>query len=169
MSIINEALKKTQLSRKMNKDKQEKTKTSTAASSAPTPSPTLKKQPIEKKSEPVKKSDFLFTWKMASILTVTALLVIMALGSYQRVNEVKVLPYAEAVIKPLNKELNKVKVAFEGVFLSDDTKIALINKKSLHVGDAVSGMKIIAINSDTVDLQGDKGIIQLHAGATYLL
>ena len=111
----------------------------------------------------------MFTWKMASFLTVTALLVIMALGNYQQVKEVKALPYAQAVVQPINKEISKMKVAFEGVFLADNTRIALINKKSLHVGDEVNGLKIIAINRDTIDLQSDSGIIQLHAGATYLL
>lgn len=176
VSIINEALKKTQQSRKIEKDKQRaqtKAAPTTAAPTAstqrqaqkkPDPTPTLTPQPIEKKPGRTKKSDFIFTWKMASIVTVSGLLVIMAAQNYQREHQVKP-PVVEAAAKPQNK----IKVAFEGVFLADDMRVALINKKSMHVGDDLNGMKIVAINQDTIDLQGDTGIIQLRAGATYLL
>jgi hypothetical protein len=167
VSIINEALKKAQQSRKVEKEKQRvqaKAKSNSTTDFSSKPAPTLKPQPIEKKSEPTKRSDFIFTWKMASIVTVLGLLVIMATQNYQREHAVNT-PVVDAAAKPQNK----VKITFDGVFLADDMRVALINKQSMHIGDILNGMKIVAINQDTIDLQGDTGIIQLRAGATYLL
>lgn len=169
MSIINDALKKTQQRRKMEKEKRDQQTKMPPPSSA---SPTLKPQPIEeknspgKKNESRKKAEFLFTWKMASLLTVAALLAMLALANYQRGNESSA--YVQAA-QAGSKAAEKIKVAFEGVFVTDNARIALINKKSLHLGDSVNGMKIVAINQDTVDLQTDTGVLQLRAGATYLL
>ena len=61
------------------------------------------------------------------------------------------------------------KIAFTGIFVSDNSRIAVINKQSYHLGDSVNGMKILAIHQDSVDLQKDDKVIKLHAGATYLL
>lgn len=173
MSIINDALKKTQQRRKMEKEKRDQQTKMPPPSSSTPPTSTLKPQPIEtknsarKKNEPEKKAEFLVTWKMASFLTVAALLAILALTNYQR-NHQPSSSYAQAV-QAGSKAAEKVKVAFEGVFVTDNARIALINKQSLHLGDSVNGMKIVAINQDTVDLQTDAGVLQLRAGATYLL
>lgn len=192
MSIINEALKKTQQTRKIESEKKQLLKSKAAA----TPSvsrakekqndrlssePLQKVQADAKKHKPVQKAEAVLTWRMTSYLTVTGLLVIMALANYEqlvpRVNAFlhpgmnvaaasagpSSMP-ASAAVSP-----GKVKVAFEGVFTADNAKVALINKKSLRVGDSVNGMTIVAINEESVDLQGRDGLIEIKAGATYLL
>lgn len=117
---------------------------------------------------------------MASFLTVTGLLVIMALANYDKlVTRVNAFlnPAMNVAAATTNTSApvavaaspGKIKVAFEGVFMTNNTKTALINKQSLHVGDTVNGMTIVAINEDSVDLQNHDGLVEIKAGATYLL
>jgi archaellum component FlaF (FlaF/FlaG flagellin family) len=44
-----------------------------------------------------------------------------------------------------------------GVLVSDNEKLALINKKMYHIGDNVEGLKILSIDINTVQLQDDHG------------
>ena len=158
MSIINEALKKAQQIRKNSK--------SNRADTAPTPEAQAESKPDPKKPRVIDKAQFLFTWKMASLLTVAALLIVMLFANQQRVMSYT-HTYAQKATNPSIH--HKIKIAFEGVMLSDDARIALINKQSMHVGDAINGMRIIAINLDSIDLQSENGAIELKSGATYLL
>lgn len=180
MSIINEALRKTQQIRKGDKDKREKVvpKSEPAVEAKPAITKPVETTTAERKREVVeprrpqvvKKSDFLFTWKMASLLTVAALLAVMVVNNQQRLTSAK--NYSQnnaAATTAVAQAKTKTKIAFEGVFLSDNAKIALINKQSLHVGDVIDGMRVVAINQDTVDLQNANGTIELKAGATYLI
>ena len=52
-----------------------------------------------------------------------------------------------------------------GVLLSDNEKLALINKKSFHIGDSVVGMKIISIEIDSVQLDNNGQIVTLRKGS----
>lgn len=180
MSIINEALRKTQQLRNVDKSKREKVapKVESVATPKPVTAQPVESRVVENKRETVaprrpqvvKKSDFIFTWKMVGVLTLAAVSAVIVLNNQHRLLATTPL-YAEntaaaAVSPPANA---KTKVAFEGVFLSDNTKIALINKQSMHVGDMINGMRIVAINQDTVDLQDAKGTIELKAGATYVI
>jgi hypothetical protein len=178
VSIINDALKKTQQTRKNDKDKRTQVKAppvkppqvkpvqekASKPVSPSTPMDTQKPIPIsgKKKSGPEKPPPFVFTFKMASLLTVAALLAVMAITNYQRlVSPSKTHMAAQPIAK--------TKVVFEGVVLTDNENIAFINKQSLKIGDSVNGMKIVAITQDTVDLQSNQGVLRLKAGATYLL
>jgi hypothetical protein len=44
-----------------------------------------------------------------------------------------------------------------GVLVSDNEKLALINKKMYHIGDNVDGLKILSIDINTVQLQDEQG------------
>lgn len=166
MSIINEALRKTQQSRKNVKEKHvpEKVKpTQTAA-------PMAARKPVVKQPESKKSFHFPVNVRTASLLTVTALLAIMAYDHYQRLTPpekpAKPAPIMQVVAKP---PVPKSKVTFEGVFLTENENIAFINKQSLKLGDTINGMRIVAITGDTVDLQSNQGVLRIKAGATYLL
>lgn len=174
MSIINDALKKTQQTRKNDKDKrtqvkstaQEKPAAEKVAKPASPPPQIDTQKPIpissKKKSGPQKPPPFVFTFKMASLLTVAALLAVMAITNYQRLSSPSKM---HAAAQPIAK----TKVVFEGVVLTDNDNVAYINKQSLKIGDSVGGMKIVAMTQDTVDLQTNQGLLRLKAGATYLL
>lgn len=49
-----------------------------------------------------------------------------------------------------------------GVFETDQDKIALINNQSYHIGDTVGGMKIVSMEMDSVKLRNDKNIFILR-------
>ncbi len=51
---------------------------------------------------------------------------------------------------------------FNGVYISAQNKIALINQQEYHVGDVVNGLKIIEINANSVKLQDDKRTLILE-------
>lgn len=176
MSIINDALKKTQQVRKAGKTKRVTEKAKVMAGPKPMAAVRPEQRPPmagPKKNKPPAtvmpsakslaslglKADFWFTWKTAISLTMLALL----LTIYSNYTRSKLTRQAGQV--PV-----KSRVAFEGVFLADNNvPTALINQQPMHLGDTLKGMKIIAINQDSLDLQGDKGILELKAGAAYEL
>ncbi|GEM_PF-4052406 len=156
MSIINDALKKTQMQRKNEKEKRAEAIAAQAGSSKPEQNPGSNPGP--------QKPARMTLWIVASMLTIAGLLVIIDLTNTQGIEAVK--HFAMAAV---NKTRNKFKLVLDGVIVSDDTRIALINKQPMQLGDSVNGMKIVAINMDTIRLQNEKGIVELKTGATYLL
>lgn len=147
MSIINDALKKTQQHRKNGKEK----------------SVQAIVKPVEKRAaELIRKYDRI-PWKTTGIVTMTILLVILAAATYQQMRSVKYF------LQPMHNTQEKVNIVLDGVFLSNNMNVALINKQTMRLGDRVNGMKIVAINLDTIKLQGENGTIELRAGATYSL
>jgi len=147
VSIINDALKKTQQHRKNGKEK----------------SVQAIVKPVEKRAaELIRKYDRI-PWKTTGIVTMTILLVILAAATYQQMRSVKYF------LQPMHNTQEKVNIVLDGVFLSNNMNVALINKQTMRLGDRVNGMKIVAINLDTIKLQGENGTIELRAGATYSL
>ena len=60
-------------------------------------------------------------------------------------------------------DLDPSKLVLNGVFLSDKEKIALINNRSFRLGDSLAGMKIIAIDTDSIRLlSSDNKVILLR-------
>lgn len=56
-------------------------------------------------------------------------------------------------------------LVLNGVLVSDDEKIALINNQSLHTGDSIAGMKVVSIEINKVILQqGSQFIVLRTAG-----
>jgi hypothetical protein len=167
VSIINEALKKIQQSRKSGKDK----KTTDRIIQVEVKNK-MNKEVIQKPKRPtMSRAQFNFIWKMSSFLTVTALLIVMLLTYQQRLINLSQQYLKTANNTPPAKPnpVNKMTVVFEGVFISESNKIALINKKLMQKGDLLNGMPIIEIDQDRIALQSSEGVLELKAGATYLL
>jgi hypothetical protein len=53
----------------------------------------------------------------------------------------------------INQAEFKTKHTLNGVYLSTDEKIALINNQFFHLGDLVDGMKIVSIESNRIILR----------------
>jgi hypothetical protein len=153
VSIINEALKKTQQQRKQAKEK--RAHAVAVEASMDQPEETWRSNPNPSR---------MALWMIASLLTVAASLAIIEVSNYQGFTNIK-----QIVLAGMNKSKSKVSVALDGVIVSDNTRIAFINKQAMHVGDVVNGMTIVAINLDTIRLQNEKEIVELNTGATYLL
>jgi len=64
------------------------------------------------------------------------------------------VPFDEAAYK-LNHILN-------GVFVSDEEKIAMVNNRFFNIGDNIDGMKVISIEPDKIKLQHTHGIMELR-------
>lgn len=60
------------------------------------------------------------------------------------------------------------RLMLDGVFLSDTEKLAMINRRSYHEGDSVSGMKVISIAFDQVTLRGKTHSVTLRNALTQL-
>jgi len=163
VSIINEALRKTQQLRKMEKTRREKTYDTQRQEIAPELQKPLFADAYAITNHLTRQKIMsMFSSKMAGYLLVSGLLVIMAVAGYQHAKNSNQPVMASAVNA-------REKMAFTGVFVSDNSRIAVINKQSFHLGDTVNGMKIVAINQDTIDLQQKDKIVRIRAGATYLL
>jgi hypothetical protein len=60
------------------------------------------------------------------------------------------------------------RLMLEGVFLSDNEQLAMINHHSYHVGDKVNGMQVVNIALDEVTLQDKKHSVVLRNTITAL-
>ena len=58
--------------------------------------------------------------------------------------------------------VSNTKLNLNGVFLSDDTKVAMINNHLFHVGNTVNNMRIVSIDYEGVKLANGKNIIFLQ-------
>lgn len=63
--------------------------------------------------------------------------------------------------KPINQPYRELEL--NGVFVSNQNKIAMINNQAFGLNDTVDGMKIIAIDLHSVKLKNEKGVIVLHS------
>jgi hypothetical protein len=63
------------------------------------------------------------------------------------------VPFDEAAYK-LNHTLN-------GVFVSDEEKIAMVNNRFFNIGDSIDGVKVVSIEPDKIKLQHENGIVEL--------
>ena len=75
------------------------------------------------------------------------------------INNAYMLGYFSA---PSSKNAAKTKYVLNGVFLSDQLKLAMINNKSFHLGDTIGDMKITSIDPYTVELQNEKQSLVLR-------
>lgn len=157
MSIINDALKKTQQHRKMEKERK-------SQAIAAQPGMTKPEDYQQNNADSNQKASRLTLWIVASMLTIAGLLVIIDLSNFQGFQNAK--RFAMAAV---NKTKSQFKLVLDGVIVSDNTRIAMINKQPMQVGDVVNGMKIVAINLETIQLLDEKGVVELKTGATYML
>jgi hypothetical protein len=62
----------------------------------------------------------------------------------------------------INEAEFKTKYILNGIFISDQAKVAIINNKTVHLGDNVGGLKVIHLGENDVELQLDNQVIILE-------
>lgn len=165
MSIINEALKKTQQVRSASKEKSAKPREERSSAHEPIrlaiPPARLR---AASKVTALRSLHAWLSWKVALGLGVVVLA--LFLYSQHAKHQGPLISQANPVTTPSGQ---KRSVVFEGILLADNQRIALINDQTMRLGDSLQGMKIVAIDRESVRLQGDKGVVEIKAGATYEL
>jgi hypothetical protein len=114
----------------------------------------------------VKKSTKNPHWIDLGLITVIGILVFVILHAYypqaSHYFTHKKNPVITPIAIPLINEADyKNKHTLNGTFISDTTKIAMINNQYHHLGEGVDGMKIVGIDDNLVTLQNDKQIFVL--------
>ncbi len=75
----------------------------------------------------------------------------------------------QLVIKPspvVIQQAAMTRLKLEGVFLSENERLAMINHRTYHEGDNVNGMKIVSIAFDRVTLQSKARSMVLRSNVT---
>jgi len=139
VSIINEALRKTQ-------ERKEELKQPLFIQSYAKPFPNKKMAKIV---------------GLTSLLLLAALLVVMS-NYHSRSSKPAVLSLLS--LKTEHELPNKMKTALNGVFVSERMKVAYADTQAFHIGDTINGLKIVDITLDSIKLQHEKGIIEIHTG-----
>lgn len=65
---------------------------------------------------------------------------------------------------PVTKPEKKMKLLLNGVLLSNETNIAMINNKPFSVGDKIDEMTIISIDQEKVVLKNDERELSIKIG-----
>lgn len=78
------------------------------------------------------------------------------------VASVQSLPVKPVVLQETNSLPSNSKLILNGVLISGEEKMALINNQVFHLGDLVEGMKIVSIEMNNVKLQAGKQIVELR-------
>jgi hypothetical protein len=71
-------------------------------------------------------------------------------------------PVAEKPPIPEIKPLLSTRLTLNGVMISGDEKVALINNQAFHLGDVVDGMRIVAIEFNNIKLQSGNEVFELR-------
>ena len=71
-------------------------------------------------------------------------------------------------VKPIVAIAQAPRLMLEGVFLSENEKLAMINHHTYHEGDNVHGMQIVNIAFDQVTLKNNNRLIKLRSVLTQL-
>lgn len=71
-------------------------------------------------------------------------------------------PVVESKIIPVGDEIYQSKHILNGVFVSEDEKVAMVDNRFFSIGDSIDGMKVISIESDKIKLQNNSGVIELR-------
>lgn len=145
MSIIYDALKKSQQAR---------------AAKAPVA--------IARKKKRINRKHMLIT-----LLILTAIFAIAAIATHPVKTSIKFPMLSQKLFAPKHQSTPVVvsaipRLMLDGVFLSDKEKLAMINRRSYHEGDIVSGMKVVSIAFDQVQLKNKTNSIVLRNAITDL-
>ena len=103
-------------------------------------------------------------------VVIVSLLVFVVVGYYPRWSAKKAVVIQPksvvAAIQPVVKRSVEIpykgNLVLNGVFISDQEKLALINNQSLHVGDTVEGMKIVSVSQSSVKLRKEGQVFVLR-------
>lgn len=78
-------------------------------------------------------------------------------GAVKRLAQSQFFPVA-----PFDEAEYKLKHTLNGVFVSDDEKVAMVNNRFFNMGDSIDGMKIVSIEPDKIKLQNENGMMELR-------
>jgi len=62
---------------------------------------------------------------------------------------------------PFDEAAYKLKHTLNGVFVSDEEKIAMVDNRFFNIGDSIDGMKVVSIEPDKIKLQQMDKIVEL--------
>jgi hypothetical protein len=109
-------------------------------------------------------------WLLTSLIAVSAVLVTVLCLTYAPALKQHLLTNAKpikaaaapAMQMVINEDKFKTQYVLNGIFLSDNSKIAMINNQYFHVGDALDGMRIVHICDKDVKLKNQNQTITLE-------
>lgn len=70
------------------------------------------------------------------------------------------------VQKPVTKKATTqaaLTLKLNGVFLTTDDKVAVIDNKEYHIGENIEGMKIVSMDINSVTLQRDDDLVKINS------
>lgn len=67
-----------------------------------------------------------------------------------------------ALVESIDEADYKLKHTLNGVFVSDDEKVAMVNNRFFNIGDSIDGMKIVGIEPDKIKLESVSAKIELR-------
>lgn len=107
-----------------------------------------------------------FDWLDLCFIVIIVLLIIAVIWAYFPKKSPVIKKSLTSLPAPQQTDLQLtpkpvVRLLLQGVFLSNNEKVALINNQTLHVGDSIQGKKVISISFDQVKLQDENGILTL--------
>ena len=92
-------------------------------------------------------------WKSGIFFLAMVVLLIGLLTSYTQLN----LFQSNAIVKN--------KLTLNGVFISDEMKMAMINNQEYHIGDKIGKLKVMSIEEDSVKLAHKNKVTELNVEA----
>lgn len=114
------------------------------------------------------RKDMILTLLILTCLFATAVIVTMSAESALNLPIIG-KKIAGAKPKPVALRINAApRLMLDGVFLSDKEKLAMINRRSYHEGDVISGFKVVSIAFDQVRLKDQTRSITLRNALTQL-
>lgn len=63
--------------------------------------------------------------------------------------------------KPVAAAPTRTKLVLDGVYISESTKLAMINHHMYHIGEQIEGMQIVSINHQSIHLRKGNEIVLL--------
>lgn len=111
-----------------------------------------------------KRSPKLMLWIDLGLITAIGILLFVVLHAYypQAKHYFSKKAIKTPLVAPLINEVDyKNKHVLNGTFISDTTKIAMINNHYCHLGEIIDGMKLVSIDDNIVTLQNEKQVFIL--------
>ena len=102
----------------------------------------------------------IFTIIMAATMPSGKLMPSLTLSKHSAKTHPTVMP--KKVIAAKEPVFIVPKMRLDGVFLSSTEKLAMIDNKSYHLGDEVKGMQLVSISLDKVKLKHKKQVVTLR-------
>lgn len=105
-------------------------------------------------------------WVTICLLIIIACLLIVVISAYYPQIK-KYFSFQSSVALPTVRApaTYQGNLVLNGVLLSNQEKIAMINNQAFHVGDTVDGLQVVDIQSTSVKLQNDKNMFILQITA----